>query len=184
MKQLTIILLLILSSCKSETKSESNAENENDKSPKQMWGEYLKSNPNDAYEEIPDADFFHTNKEDANRLGELVVNGKKKASSSLFSLYEKYNVEVPKVGKKQIVTNFEGKALAIIATIKVDTIPFNQITAAYAALDMGTNTEPLKKWKKAHWDFFESFLKESEETPSEDMLILCESIEIIWPKNE
>ncbi len=47
---------------------------------------------------------------------------------------------------------------------------------------MGTDIEPLKKWKKAHWDFFENFLKESDEKPTEEMLIVCVRFEKIWPK--
>ncbi len=47
---------------------------------------------------------------------------------------------------------------------------------------MGTTIEPLKKWKKAHWDFFANALEESGKKPTEDMLIVYESFETIWPK--
>ena len=49
---------------------------------------------------------------------------------------------------------------------------------------MGTSIEPLKKWKKAHWDFFESFLKERGQKPTEEMLIVAVEFKKIWPKNE
>lgn len=124
--------------------------------------------------------FFHNNKEDVNRLVELTVNGKKKASSSLYSLYKQYNVDLPKVGNKQIITNFNGKAKAIIVTKSVETIPFNEISKNYAELDMGTDIEPLKKWKKAHWNFFENFMKESGRKPTEYILIVCERFKTIW----
>jgi uncharacterized protein YhfF len=45
---------------------------------------------------------------------------------------------------------------------------------------MGTNIEPLKKWKKAHWEFFASALKKSGTEPTEDMLVVCEQFETIW----
>jgi uncharacterized protein YhfF len=83
---------------------------------------------------------------------------------------------------KQIVTDFDGKAKAIIENISVDTIPFNKISKDYAELDMGTTIEPLEKWKKAHWDFFESFLEESGAQPTEEMLIVCVRFETIWPE--
>ncbi len=89
---------------------------------------------------------------------------------------------MPKIGAKQIITDFEGKAQAVIETTKVDTIPFNKISVAYAELDMGTTVEPLKKWQKAHWDFFSSVLTEFGEKPTEEMLVVCESFEIIWTK--
>ena len=194
MKHLIIVLFFIFISCKNETKSkteiisqtetqeETDSENKIDKSVSEMWNNYVESNPEFKDHEIPESEFFHNNKEDANRLAELTLNGKKKASSGLLSLYKQYNVELPKAGTKQIITDFDGKAKAIIENISVDTIPFNEISKEYAELDMGTDIEPLEKWKKAHWDFFESFLKESGEKPKEEMLIVCVRFETIWTK--
>ena len=176
MKHITIIIFLILISCKSETKTE----NEIDKTVSEMWDNYIKSNSESENNEIPESYYFHNNKEDANRLAALTLHGKKKATSSLYSLYEKYDVDLPKVGTKHIITDFDGKAQAIIETIKVDTIPFNKISTAYAEMDMGTKIEPLKKWKKAHWSFFESVMKESGEKPTEEALVVCEWFETIW----
>ena len=179
MRYLIIILFLILINCKNETKSETasepktemQTENGIDESVYEMWNNFTKSNPEFKKEELPQSDFFHDNKEDADRLAELTLNGKKKASSGLYAFYKKYNIELPKVGNKQIITDFDGKAKAIIETKSVDTIPFNKISREYAVLDMGTNIEPLEKWKKAHWEFFENFMKEIGEKPTEDMLL-------------
>ena len=45
---------------------------------------------------------------------------------------------------------------------------------------MGTDIEPLEKWKKANWDFFEGILEESGEKPNEEMLVVCVKFETIW----
>jgi len=188
MKHLTIILFLIFISCKTktetkiETETEMDAENGIDKSVYELWNKFAESNPEFKDEKIPESEFFHNNEKDANRLAELTVNGKKQASSGLLSLYKQYNVDLPKVGSKHIITNFEGKAKAIIENVSVDTIPFNKISKKYAEFDMGTDIEPLKKWKKAHWEFFESFLKKSGEKPNEEMLIVCVRFKTIWTK--
>ncbi len=194
MKHITLFLFLILLSCKNESKSKTESkmhtvtetstasENMGDASVVAMWKNYILSNPALKGEEIPDSDFFHNNRKDANRLAQLTLDGKKKATSSLLSLYKQYGMDLPKVGTKQIVTDFDGKAIAIIENTAVDTIPFNKISEQYAKLDMGTDIEPLKKWKKAHWDFFEHFLKESGEKPTEEMLMVCVKFETIWPK--
>tara|TARA_R110002050_G_scaffold253691_4_gene391925 strand:- start:4099 stop:4449 length:351 start_codon:yes stop_codon:yes gene_type:complete len=110
----------------------------------------------------------------------LTLNGKKKASSGLYSLYKHDNIDLSKVGTKQIITDFDDKAQAIIENKSVDTISFNKISKDYAALDMGTDIEPLEKWKKAHWDFFEGILEESGEKPNEEMLVVCVKFETIW----
>ena len=194
MKSIAIILVLFLLGCKNEmktktlvepeTQSEAIMETENgiDKSVYDMWHRYIESNPEFKDEEIPESDFFHNNRKDANRLAELTLKGKKKASSGLYSLYKRYDVALPKVGTQQIITDFDGKAIAIIENKRIDTIPFNKITEEYAALDMGTDIEPLRKWKKAHWTFFENVLKESGEQPTEEMLVVCVRFETIWPK--
>lgn len=180
MKQAVSILFLIFLSCKSEPKTEVKTENGIDQSVSELWESYTSSNPQFKNEEMPEAWYFHDNREDANRLATLVVKGKKKASSGLYAWYKEANVDLPKLGRKHIITDFDGKAKAIIEIKKVDTIPFNKISAAYAEMDMGTNIEPLKKWQKAHWDFFSGALKESGKSPSEEMLIVCESFETIW----
>lgn len=176
MRHLTIILFLILISCKNETKTE----NEIDKTVYEMWESYTNSYPEFENKEIPETWYFHNNEEDANRLAELTLNGNKKASSGLYSWYEEANADLPKAGTKHIITDFYGKAQAIIEIIKVDTIPFNKISKDYAELDMGTKMEPLKKWKNAHWNFFAKAIEQSGGKPSEEMLIVCEWFEIIW----
>ncbi len=178
MKQITTFLILLLFSCKSETKTE----NSIDKSVSEMWVNYIKANPEFKNDEMPESWFFHNNKEDANRLANLVLNEKKKAGSGLYAWYKEANADLPKITTKHIITDFDGKAKAIIEIKKVDTIAFNQISEIYAAMDMGTNVEPLKKWRKSHWDFFESAMQESGDKPTEEMLIVCETFETIWTK--
>lgn len=176
MRYLTIILFLFLSSCKSDTKTAVRI----DKSVYDLWDNYTKANPEFKTSAMPESWFFHDNKEDANRLAVLTLIEKKKASSGLYAWYEEAHADLPKIGTKHIITDFDGKARAIIEIIKVDTIPFNQISKAYAEMDMGTTIEPLEKWKKAHWDFFASTLEENGQKPTEDMLIVCEIFETIW----
>jgi len=178
MRFFTIIFFILLISCKNETKPENGI----DKTVFEMWHNFTKSNPKYKHIEMPESWFFHNNKEDANRLCELVVNGKKKAGSGLYSWYKDANADLPKIGTKHIITDFYGKAKAIIEIKKVDTIPFNKISKTYAKMDMGTTIEPLLKWKKAHWEFFANTMKESGQNPTEDMLVVCETFETIWPK--
>ena len=196
MKYVMLIIFLFFISCKNEIKTVKKPETkiaaetqvegevEIDKSVTRMWNNYIAANPKFKDDEIPETDFFDNSEKEAHRFSDLIVNGKKKASSGLYSLYKQYGVALPQVGTKIIVTDYNGKAQAIIETKKVDTIPFNQVTSAYAELDMGTDVEPLKKWKKAHWDFFEDFLKESGQEPTEDMLVVREWFETIWTKNQ
>ncbi|WP_299683577.1 ASCH domain-containing protein [uncultured Dokdonia sp.] len=178
MKYITLLLFLCYISCKNDIKTIT--ENEIDITVYELWNSYVAANPIAKDAEMPEADYFHNTKEGANRLAALTVNGKKKASSGLYMLYQHYKVALPEVGTKQIITDFEGKAKAIIEIKRVDTIPFREISEEYASLDMGTDSEPLKKWRKAHWDFFTNVMKEQGKQPTEEMLVVCEWFETIW----
>jgi len=184
MRHIALLLLLTLISCKSETKNEVNTENRIDKSVYEMWDNFTKLNPEFKKDELPESWYFHNNEKDANRLAELTLNGKKKAASNLYFWYEEANADLPKIGTKHIITDFDGKAQAIIEIKKVDTIPFNQITKEYASMDMGTQIEPLNKWKKAHWAFFANAMEENGAEPTAEMLIVCEWFETIWTENQ
>lgn len=190
MKQLTIFLFLFLISCKTETKTEIKPQEEVvtkngiDKTVYEMWNSFTESNPKFKKDELPDAQFFHDNEKDAYRLAELIVSGKKKAGSGLYLWYKEANADLPKAGTKLIVTDFNGKAQAIIETKKVDTIAFNKVSKEYAILDMGTAIEPLKKWKKAHWEFFANAMEQNGQKPTKEMLVVCEWFETIWTKKK
>ncbi|GAA3521499.1 ASCH domain-containing protein [Aquimarina addita] len=180
MRLIPLLLFLIITSCKNDIKTG----NKIDKTVYEIWNDFTKSNPKFKKDELPDSYFFHTNEAAANRLAELIVNGKKKAGSNLYFWYEEAKADLPKVGTKSIITNFDGKARAIIEIKKVDTIPFNQISKEYAELDMGTTMNALEKWKKAHWDFFKNAMEETGKEPTEEMLIVCETFETIWAKKQ
>lgn len=191
MKIAIILLLLISIGCKNEASSpkvmaslqEEQTQQHIDSSVSAMWRDFKQAHPEYANEPQPNADFFHDNKEDADRLAALTVLGKKQASSSLYFLYEKYGVDLPQAGNLQIITDFEGKAQAIIKTKTVDTVAYNDISEAYAILDMGTAFNALEQWKKAHQAFFESYTKESGVKTIDSMLIVCETFETIWTKD-
>ena len=93
MKYLLLIPILIFIGCKNQykiktqdqTQVEIETESENliNESVLEIWNNYIESYPEFKGEEIPEFDFFHNNRADANRLAQLTLNGKKKASSGL-----------------------------------------------------------------------------------------------------
>ncbi|RMB62872.1 ASCH domain-containing protein [Dokdonia sinensis] len=187
MKYLLYLFLLFTISCNYSQKGQpdeqtvTSEESEIDASVIEMWNDYITANPEAATRELPESWFFHNNKADANRLGNLVAEGKKQAGSSLYIWYEEAGAPLPESGVKHIITDFDGKALAIIEIKKVDTIPFHLITPTYASLDMGTDVELLEKWREAHKAFFTKALAESGDTFTKDMLVVCEYFETVWP---
>lgn len=182
MKNLTFIVILLFLSCKPTPKTEVASETEIDPSVYKMWEDFTQANTAFKDNEMPESMYFHDNQKDADRLAALVVEGKKTASSGLYAWYQEACADLPAVGTQNIITNYDGTAHVIIETVQVDTVPFNQISAAYAAMDMGTKVDALAQWKKAHRVFFQYALEESDQRFSEDMLVVCEIFKIVWPQ--
>ena len=117
--------------------------------------------------------------DDANLLLKLVIEGKKQGTSSLHTLYEKENLELPRVNTLSIVTNANDEPKAVIMIEKVECIPFNKITPAHAERE-GEGDLSLEFWKKVHKKFFEMELSEHEETFNENMLVVYETFKCIY----
>lgn len=86
-------------------------------------------------------------------MARLVVLKKKKATSSLYLLYDLENETLPKAGSYSIVLDSKGDAQCIIKTTKVRIIPFDLVTSADACLE-GEDDMTLEKWRKKHREFF------------------------------
>lgn len=123
--------------------------------------------------------YFDNNEKDANELAELVLNGTKKATASLYELYEIENEELPKVGDLSIITNWDGIAQCIIQTTNIEIVPYKDVTEEFAATE-GEGDKSLAYWKKAHWNYFSSEMKKIGMEPNEDMLVVCEKFEVVY----
>ena len=132
MRIISLILFFILIGCKSETKPGT-----------------IEKEIDISVNEIFDTWYFHINKAIASRLGVLTLTVSKKAMSVQYTWCEEANEDLPCVDINHIITDFDVNAQTIIETVKVDKIPFHEISAAYTALEMGTTIEPLKKMKKS-----------------------------------
>jgi uncharacterized protein YhfF len=146
-----------------------------------MWKNYLSSigeNPMETAKTY-DSWYFCDNEEDANELAQLVLQGTKRGTASLHLLFDLQNEEVPKEGWLSIITNWHGEAQCIIETVKVDIVPFKEVTDEFARIE-GEGDKSLSHWKDVHWRFFSRELSEHDMEPDEDMLVVCEEFRVIW----
>lgn len=126
----------------------------------------------------PQSYFFCDNKKDADECADLVVKKIKRASSPSVWWFMKNNEVFPKVGDLAIVTNWEGEPKAMILTTKVEIVKLKDITPEYAFIE-GEGDKSLEYWKKAHWEFYTNEMKPYNESPNEEMEIVCEYFETI-----
>ena len=151
------------------------------KSVKEMWRNYLTSidenikNNSNNYSSW----FFCDSEKSANELAELVKQGIKKATTSLYYFYEVEDEDLPKEKEFSIVTDWDGIAQCIIQTNRVTVIPFKEVTEKFAKAE-GEGDMSLEYWQKVHRDFFTEELKSGKIEFSEDMLVVCEEFEMIY----
>lgn len=151
------------------------------KSVEKMWVNYLTA----IGEEIRNTNKNHTswsfcdNEKSANNLVELVEEGIKTATTSLYYFYELDGEILPKERGFSIVTDWKGIAQCIIQTKKVTVVPFKEVTEEFAKKE-GEGDKSLKYWRRVHIDFFTKELKEVRIEFSEEMLVVCEEFEVVY----
>ena len=120
--------------------------------------------------------------DDPDGLAELVRTGVKTATSSAFPLYEVDHEALPKPGDFSIILDGSGEAVCIIRTTRVTVVPFKEVSANHAWLE-GEGDRSLETWREIHRRFFTRSLREAGLTFDEDMPVVCEEIELVYPTN-
>ena len=147
----------------------------------ELWEAFIQANQDYKELEMPASWYFCDNEKDAKECAKLTQEGIKQATSTSLWWFEKNNSPLPQIGELNIVTDWYGIAKAIIKTVKVEQIPYSEITEKYAAIE-GEGDQSLAYWKKVHWDYYSREMEEYNEKPSEDMLIVCEHFETVFVK--
>jgi uncharacterized protein YhfF len=115
----------------------------------------------------------------ADELASLVLSGAKRASAGAVWSYEAEGQRLPASGDLSIVTNWAGKPLCVIETTSVDLVPFNLVSAEFAAAE-GEGDSSLAFWREGHRAYFTRECKGSGREFSDDMLISCEKFEVVF----
>lgn len=142
--------------------------------PKDMWESFCKNNhlSNEVYE----AWAFGS---EPDQLAELVLQGIKTATSSLYVLYELEKELLPKEGSYSVIIDSHEDAKCIIKTTRVYVIPFNKVSDTHAYRE-GEGDRSLAYWRKIHKEFFADCLKEVGLSFSETIDVVCEEFEIVY----
>ncbi len=129
---------------------------------------------------VPDVWHFCSNKEDADDLLALVLQGPKRGTASLIESYERDGEEIPEVGCLSIVTDWAGNPGCVIETVKITRCPFGEVTEEMAAIE-GEGDGSLSYWRRAHINAFGEEMKDWGKTLSDDMEILFEEFRVLYP---
>ena len=148
---------------------------------KEMWKNYLESIGENEENTEKSYDFwsFGNTKEEGGNLVKLILDGEKRATTSLYSWYETGDYDLPHLGQISVITDYNGIAKCITQIKKVSILPFYNVDEDFAYKE-GEGDRSLECWRSVHKSFFSKELRKKGIEFTEDMLVICEEFEVIY----
>ena len=146
----------------------------------EMWEQYCKGNPECCGLEY---DAWSYGTENADELAALTLYGLKTATSSAFPMYIYKNIDLPKAGEYSIILDTEENAVCVIRTEEVNIIPYHQVESFHAFRE-GEGDRSLNYWRVEHQRYFTEELEQVGQVCTEDMLVVCETFQVVYPMEE
>jgi len=143
------------------------------------WNRFQKENG--IIQSFVNAWSFGDNPELADELLELVLTGKKTGTATLVIELERKGEKMPEVGDYNIILDGKGKPTAIIRTTSVEIKPFNEVEEAFAYSE-GEDDRTLESWRREHWKYWTRVGQKLGFAMKEDLLVICENFELVYPK--
>ncbi len=119
---------------------------------------------------------FEITESACNYLLDLVLKGKKRATSSAYEGYEE-DEEMPKVGELSVITDWDGNPRCVIKTTNIIILPYKDITFDLAKLE--GEDDNLDSWRKNHEHFFKEEGLELGYEFNENMKVIFEEFEVV-----
>lgn len=116
----------------------------------------------------------------ADELAALVLEGRKRATAGALWSYEAEGDELPQIGDYSVITDGSGIARCVIRTTSVEIVPFDEVSAGFAAAE-GEGDRSLEYWREGHWHFFTLDLAQFGMEPHPKMPVVCERFDVAWP---
>ncbi len=132
--------------------------------------------------EVPDIDelehwHFELTESACNQLLDLVLAGKKRATSSSLLSFQAAGEEIPKAGDLSVITNWDGVPRCVIMTKAVRVMRYGDITFDIAKLE--GEDDSLESWRRSHERFFREEGAELGYSFSEDLDVVFEEFEVV-----
>jgi uncharacterized protein YhfF len=145
-----------------------------------FWKSFEATIGHDASSLFYESFHFDDNEKDANELGDLVLQGQKRATAGLLWANEMNDKPIPRVGDLSVVTNWQQEPLCIIETTQVEIVPYEEVSEAFAAVE-GEGDGSLRYWREVHWLYFSRECQRLGKEPSLRMPIICEHFKMVHP---
>jgi len=143
------------------------------------WRDFQNSTGQDLADRFYEAFHFDDNEADADALAQLVLTGRKCATASLLWTYEVQEKPLPFAGALSVVTDWRGNPMCIIESTVVDIVPFNEVSAEFAAIE-GEGDHSLAFWRKVHWQYFGRECQRLNKIATQVMPVVCEQFKVVY----
>lgn len=128
----------------------------------------------------PPAWSFGATPEHADGLLALVLDGTKTATASAQWDYEQVGEPLPRVGDLSIVLDGAEHPRALLETIQVDVVPFEDVTVEHAYLE-GEGDRTLEHWRTVHQEYFTDHV-DHDRGFSASMPVVLERFRVLFPR--
>ena len=145
-----------------------------------FWRSFETTIGHDASSLFYESFHFDDNEKDANELGDLALQGQKRATAGLLWANEMNNKPIQRVGELSVVTNWQQEPLCIIETTQVEIVPYEEVSEAFAAAE-SEGDGSLRHWREVHWLYFSRECQRLGKEPSLRMPIICERFRVVHP---
>ena len=143
-----------------------------------FWERFLRETGRPETTKYVDVFHFELTEEWANKLLELVLEGKKRATASSLPSYQISGEPVPKPGDLCVVTNWDGEPRCVLETTAVVILPFREMTFEICLRE--GEDECLETWQRGHRHFFTEEGKAVGFEFTEDMPVIFEDFRVAW----
>lgn len=153
------------------------AQEAQEKNKSRLWQQFV---DNRAIDETKyDSWSFGSNEEIADQLADLVLQGKKSATASLYRLYEIEKETIPRAGEYSVILDGSERERCIIQTTNVKLMAFEEVEASFASKE-GEGDLSLSYWKSVHREAFSEELKPYGIPFDEKMLVVLEEFKVVY----
>jgi uncharacterized protein YhfF len=142
-----------------------------------LWTSYRAIDPA-APVAVPASFHFCDNQEDADLCATLVVAGRKRATAASVAELKMGGDPIPSVGDYGIVTDWAGRARAVIRTTSVQIRRFGDVDEDFAGTE-GEGDLTLDWWRAAHRECYGRVLAETSYLVDDDLEVVCEEFELV-----
>ena len=146
------------------------------------WKKFLSTLPFDSpyHSKTYIAEGWGDSPEMADELGALIAQGVKTATCSALWEWESAGNPIPEEGYITIALDGRGEPLCVVETVEISFHKYNEVDANFAR-EEGEGDLSLNYWREAHRNYCSRVLLKIGKEFSEDMPLVCERFQVIYP---